>query len=164
MAIVQAETASNYMSEKIKDLIESVRSAGEGPGKTPPIDARELAGYLGVYLNTLPTFQFGEFTVGAAAGGDDHVVKLGFKPKAVVVFIDSVTDALLVKIAPMGAGTPADQNAVRFLIAGASSLGSYISFRDETVPVAPATYDEKAFTVLNAALANNDVVSWLAIG
>lgn len=169
MAIVIAQTASTYMADKIKTLIENIRAAGEGPGKMPPIDARELAGLLGIYLNTSTTFQFGKFTVGAAAGGDDHVVKLAFAPKAVIAYLtigNGGLGTLLLKLAPMGAGTPAAQDCLSLeqAVPPVMTFGNYMSFRDETVPVAPATYDLNAFTILAGALVNNDVISWLAIG
>lgn len=158
MANVIAETAINFKSEKLNALIQGIFGTGEGPGKAPYIDARELAGMLGNYL-TVPTFAFGEFTVGAAAGGDEHIVKLDFQPKLVVAFIDSATDALLVKMAQMGAGTPDIKTCLRFLVGGASAMGDFISMRDES-----DTTNLNAFTFWNAVLANNDVVSWMALG
>lgn len=166
MANVSAETQIPYMSEKIQALIQAIRATGEGPGKTPPIDARELAGLMGIGLNTLPTFGFGQFTVGAAAGGDEHIVNLSFEPKLVIAYIDNVAKSILLKLRTMDLGTPAEKACLHLEVAVDADItvGDYMTLRDETVPVAPATYDLKAFTIWNAALANDDVVNWIAFG
>lgn len=163
MANVIAQTATPYMAEKIRELIEQIRSAGEGPGKTPPIDARELAGYMGVAFNTLPSFEFGQFTVGAAAGGDEHIVKLGFEPKMVLAYIDNVAKSVLLKLRTQDTGTAAEKDCLKATVASPCVLsnGDFMSLRDEN---SGPDFDLKAFTIWNAALANDDVVNWIAFG
>lgn len=158
MANVIAETASDYKAAKLNTLIQGIAALGMGPGKAPYPDARELGGMMAQYMST-PVYSLGEFTVGAAAGGDEHVVKLDFEPRLVLIFIDSATDAFLVKMRQMGTGATDTKTCLRFLVGGASAVGDFVSCRNED-----DTTDLNAFTIWNAALANNDVVSWIALG
>jgi hypothetical protein len=149
---VQSVTSGKATNEGVANLISTIADACDGPGGTPNVPGRELAGWLGMNVTNLG-LHAQDTVVASSAGATDNIeVLLDFTPQ-VVVIVNETQDEAYVKFASMSSG-----GALVLVSGGIAYTADVVTMGNNDAS------SDTAFTVDASVLTASDALHYWAIG